>query len=558
MGYICRNFQTDMLRRTLATIAILTCLLSAVYAQPTVAKTTKRPKLVVGLVIDQMRWDYLYRFDRLYSSGGFRRLLNQGYSFENTLIPYTPTYTAAGHTCVYTGSVPAIHGIVGNDWFEKTINAGMYCASDSMVAGAGTRSGAGKMSPKNMWTTTVTDELRLSNMFKSKVIGISLKDRGAILPAGHSANAAYWYDASIGKMISSTYYFKDSTLPKWVNDFNAKDLATSYMRKDWNLLMPAADYTQAANDENNFETPVSGLTKSSFPHALSTLDKTKFSAFLYTPHGTSYSFDFAKAAIEAEKLGAGTYTDFLALSISSTDYIGHNFGPNSLEIEDTYARLDRDIASFLNYLDMKLGKGNYLFFLTADHAAAHVPGFLKEHNLPGGLFDDLTMLREINKEIETKFSVKQVIKRAYNYQFYLNDSTLEASGKQQEIKDFIIKELKKRPFVVYAFETARLSSETINDTQKRMMTNGYNPQRSGDIMFTVKPNYFDHGARGTTHGAWNPYDSHIPLVWFGWNIKPGETNREVYMTDIAPTVAALLNIQMPSGNVGKALTEIAK
>jgi predicted AlkP superfamily pyrophosphatase or phosphodiesterase len=547
-----------MFKRFALSVFLLSCLLSTSYAQIALAKPAGRPKLVVGLVIDQMRWDYLYRFDRLYVAGGFKRLLNQGYSFENTLIPFTPTYTAAGHACVYTGTVPAVNGIVGNDWFEQSINAGMYCSSDSTVVGVGSNSGAGKMSPKNMWTTTVGDELRLSNMFKSKVIGISLKDRGAILPAGHSANAAYWYDASVGKMISSTYYFKDSTLPKWVSDFNAKGLVDTYMSKDWNLLMPAANYTQAANDENSFEGPIGGLTKTSFPHQLSTLDKRKYSSFLYTPYGSTYSFDFARSAIEAEKLGVGTYTDFLALSISSTDYIGHNFGPNSLEIEDAYARLDRDIAGFLTYLDGKLGKGNYLIFLTADHAAAHVPGFLKQYNLPGGLYDDLTMMREINFDIEKQFGAKQVIKRAYNYQFYLDDSVLTATGKPAAIKEFIISSLHKRPFVVYAFETAKIADVTINETQKRMMVNGYNPQRSGDIMFTVKPNYFDHGPKGTTHGSWNPYDAHIPLVWFGWNIKPGETNREVYMTDIAPTVAALLNIQMPSGNVGKALTELTK
>lgn len=547
-----------MLRRTLSVVAILSCLLSSSYAQPAAGKISKKPKLVVGLVIDQMRWDYLYRFDRVYSAGGFRRLLNQGYSFENTFIPFTPTYTAAGHACVYTGSLPSINGIVGNDWFEKSINSGMYCSSDSTVVAVGSRSGAGKMSPRNMWTTTVTDELRMSNMFKSKVIGVSIKDRGSILPAGHSASAAYWYDASVGKMISSTYYFKDTMLPKWVNDFNAKDLVTNYMNKEWNLLRPIADYTQAANDENNFEAPISGLTSTAFPHKLSSVGSKRYSSFSYTPHAASYSFDFARAAIEAEKLGAGVYTDFLALSISSTDYTGHNFGPNSLEIEDTYARLDRDIASFLNYLDTKLGKGNYLLFLTADHAAAHVPGFLKQYNLPGGLYDDLTMLREINLEIEQSFNVKQAINRAYNYQFYLNDSVLNASGKQQEIKDFIIRSLKKRPFVMYAFETGKISTETINETQKQMMISGYSPQRSGDIMFTVKPNYFDHGPKGTTHGAWNPYDSHIPLIWFGWNIKPGETSREVYMTDIAPTLAALLKIQMPSGNVGKALVEITR
>lgn len=526
-------------------------------AQPRPNTATQKPKLVIGIVIDQMRWDYLYRFERLYGPDGFKRILTQGYSFENTLIPYTPTYTAAGHTCVYTGSVPSIHGIVGNDWFEKSIDKAMYCADDSTVSSVGSNSTAGKMSPRNMWTTTVTDELRLSNNFKSKVIGISLKDRGAILPAGHSANAAYWYDETVGKFITSTYYMND--LPAWVKDFNSKDLVRKYMSADWDLLKEKGSYIQSANDENNYETPIKGEKTVSFPHKVSAPAITKYSAFKYTPYGMSYSFDFAKAAIENERMGIGTATDFLALSISSTDYIGHNFGPNSLEIEDTYARLDKDLGEFLKWLDLRLGKGNYLLFLTADHAAAHVPGFLKEHNLPGGLFDDYTMMKEVNAAIDSMYGVKGAVKKSYNYQFYLDHAVLEKSGKEvAAIKVSIVTLLKKYPFVVYAFELDKLSGTTMNETQKKMMANGYNPQRSGDIQFTVKPNYFDHGSRGTTHGAWNPYDAHIPLLWFGWNVKPGETNREVYMTDIAPTVAAMLNIQMPSGNVGKALTELTR
>ena len=546
-----------MLRKYIAVLFCFIISLSTITAQPRPNTATQKPNLIIGIVIDQMRWDYLYRFEKLYGPDGFKRILSQGYSFENTLIPYTPTYTAAGHTCVYTGSVPAIHGIVGNDWFEKSINSGMYCTSDSTVTPVGSTTLAGKMSPRNMWTTTVTDELRLSNNFKSKVIGISLKDRGAILPAGHSANAAYWYDDAVGKFISSSFYMKD--LPEWVKNFNNKELPAKYMATDWELLKDKRTYMQSANDENGYETPVPGEKTVSFPHKLSALTTTKLAALRYTPHGVTYSFDFARAAIESEQLGKGTYTDFLALSISSTDYIGHNFGPNSLEIEDTYARLDKDLGDFLKWLDLRFGKGNYLFFLTADHAAAHVPGFLKEHNLPGGLYDDYTIMSGINKAIDSMYGIKGVIKRSYNYQFYLNHALIEQSGKDAAlVKASIIKMLKANPVVMYAFETEKLSEVTMNETQKRMMSNGFSPQRSGDIMFTVKPNYFDHGPRGTTHGAWNPYDSHIPLLWFGWNIKPGETNREVYMTDIAPTISALLNIQMPSGNVGKALVELTK
>lgn len=513
------------------------------------------PKLVVGLVIDQMRWDYLYKYSKLYSANGFKRLLSQGHSFENTFIPYMPTYTAPGHTCVYTGSVPAINGIVGNNWFDVRTGKNVYCTDDSTVNTVGSNTRAGKMSPDNMWSTTVTDELRINNNFQSKVIGISLKDRGAILPAGHSGNAAYWYDDAVGKFITSTYYMQQ--LPNWVNEFNNKDLPTQYMKKDWNTMYPIEKYVLSSADEQPYEGTVTGLNTTTFPHKVSALTDKRYSAFKSTPYSTTYTFDFAKATIDNEKLGSNMVTDFLALSVSTTDYIGHSFGPDSKEIEDTYYRLDKDIADFLNYLDAKLGKGNYLLFLTADHGVAHIPGFLKEHKIPGGTFDDGPLRNEMNKLLLEKFGVEKAILNTQNYQFYLNEPAIKASGKdREEMVEVIIEELRKQSYIINAFEIAELEETTLPQPQKIMMANGYNPVRSGHIMYTVKPGYFDGGSKGTTHGLWNPYDAHIPNVWFGWKVKPGNTYRETYMTDIAPTIAAFLKIQVPNGNVGKVLEEV--
>ena len=322
--------------------------------QTKVLQQTAKPKLVVGIVIDQMRWGYLYRFNHLYSNNGFKRLIAEGFNCDNTLIPYTPTYTAPGHTCIYTGSVPAIHGIVGNFSFDKNRNANVYCTDDSTVSTVGNISDAGKMSPENMWATTITDELRLRNNFKSKVIGLALKDHGAILPAGHSANAAYWYDDKGGKWISSTYYMKD--VPAWVKDFNAKDRVATYMSKDWNTLLPIAQYDLSTSDNEPYENAIAGETTVTFPHKLSAITTGKYSSFRTTPFANTFTFDFAKQAIENEKLSSNTVPDFLTVNISSTDYIGHSFGPNSIEEEDTYLRLDKDIADFLTYLDQKLGK----------------------------------------------------------------------------------------------------------------------------------------------------------------------------------------------------------
>ena len=520
-------------------------------------ESSPKPKLVVGLVIDQMRWDYLYRYQDLYSDYGFKRLLREGFSCENTLIPYLPTYTAPGHTCVYTGSVPAIHGIVGNDWYDARIDGNMYCSEDSSVNTVGSTSKQGKMSPRNMLTTTIGDELRLNTNFRSKVIGVALKDRGAILPAGHAANAAYWFDDTVGQWISSTYYFQQ--LPDWVIDYNKQKYVDKAMKQDWNTLLPIKKYTNSTADNKVYEGNLPEEIQPVFPHPLSQISKAKYSAFKYTPAASSYTFDMAKAIVKNEKMGAGEFTDLLAVSISSTDYMGHTFGPNSIEAEDTYLRLDKDIADFLNYLDATVGKGNYLFFLTADHAAAHVPGFLTENNLPGGTFNTSALSKELAKRLKEVTGLDNAMIKIQNNQVYLNEKSIKAAGKnmtevEQEVVDFLI----DQPLIEFAFPTKRIESQTIPAVIKNMLTNGYNAKRSGQVGYILTPGYIAMGSTGTTHGAWNPYDSHIPLVWYGTGIKPGKTNRETYMTDIAPTIAGLLQIQMPSGNVGKVIEEVKK
>jgi predicted AlkP superfamily pyrophosphatase or phosphodiesterase len=516
-----------------------------------------KPKIVVGIVIDQMRWDYLYRYSNRYSDAGFNRLIKKGYSFENTFIPYVPTYTAVGHTCIYTGAVPATSGIVGNNWYEKSIRKNLYCTEDSTMQGVGNNDDEGKMSPRNLWATTITDELRLSNNFASKVIGIALKDRGAILPAGHSANAAYWYDDKTGKWITSNYYM--TALPDWVNNFNTKDEVGNMMSKEWNTLYPIGTYTQSSEDDKTYEANLLGTKSHTFPYQLSSITKEKYSAFKFTPYAATFTFDFAKDAIVNEKLGTRNVTDFLALSISSTDYMGHTFGPNSIEAEDTYLRLDKDIADFLNYLDTKMGKDNYLVFLSADHGVAHIPDYLKEHKIPAGVFSESVLSAEINKTIEDSFGIKKAIVSMQNYQAYVDKKAIETQGKNADaIVQFIMKALRAKPYITNVFETEKLAITTIAEPMKAMLINGYAMARSGDVEFIIKPGYFDGNNKGTTHGLWNPYDAHIPLLFYGWAIKPGKTNREAYMTDIAPTIAALLQIQMPSGSVGKVLGEVVR
>lgn len=537
------------------------------YGQKPVLKTSQntaqlqKPKLVVGIVVDQMRWDFLYRYYSRYSNNGFKRLLNEGFSCENTMIPYMPTVTAAGHSSIYTGSVPAINGITGNEWWDKTKNRQVYCCEDPDAKTVGAANASGMMSPRNLLVTTVGDELRLSANFRSKVIGIAIKDRGAILPAGHSANAAYWFDTKTGNWISSTYYMQD--LPQWTKDFNANKPIDSYYENNWNTLYPIETYNQSTTDEKIYEFKTFGNDQTKFPYNLKQFIGKNYNAIFTSPYGNSLTLDMAKLAIENEKLGGGNETDMLTVSLSSTDIIGHLFGPNSIETEDMYLRLDKDLADFFNFLDNKIGKGQYTLFLTADHGGSHVPGFLRENKIPAGIYDDGKMKKEINAQLREKFGKDSLVVSMLNYQVNLNHHRIDSANlDEKEIIKCILQFVEKKEFVLRAFETSKLTETTLPTKIKEMAANGYNPTRSGDIQIILKPGYVDDlmpgVPLGTSHGVWNPYDAHIPLLWFGWGVKQGKTYKETYMTDIAATLSAILKIQMPNGSIGHVIEEVMK
>ncbi|MEP6700514.1 MAG: alkaline phosphatase PafA [Bacteroidota bacterium] len=516
----------------------------------------QRPKLVVGIVIDQMRWDYLYRYyDRYDNNGGFKRMLNQGFSCENTLIPYAPTVTACGHSAIYSGSVPAISGITGNFWWDKEEMRSVYCTEDKTVNTVGSNSALGKMSPRNMLVTTVCDELRLATNFKSKVVGISIKDRGGILPAGHSANAAYWYDNTVGSWITSTYYMNE--LPKWVSDFNGQKLVDKYYQQGWNLLYPANTYLQSTADEKTYEVKPFGAK---FPYDLKNLAGKDYTKIVSTPMGNTLTAEFAKGAIIGEHLGADNITDFLAVSFSSPDYIGHAFGPNSVEEEDNFLRLDKELGSFLDFLDSKIGKNQYTVFLSADHGVAQIPEFMQENKLPGGRVFMSTVMGQLNKTLTEKYKINSIIVADDNYQLHLNHPSLDSAKlNEKEVTEWIVGYLSSEPGIARVFALEDLNEVPLPATMRKMLNNGYYPRRNGEIQVILKPHYIDAFSNaGTTHGLWNPYDTHIPLLWYGWGIKQGKTNREVYMTDIAPTIAAMLRIQMPSGCIGQVISEVMK
>ncbi len=517
----------------------------------------ERPKLVVGLVVDQMRWDYLYRYYNKYGNDGFKRLLNTGYSLNNVHIPYVPTVTALGHTCIYTGSVPAIHGIAGNDWTDKETGKNVYCTTDESVQPVGTTNAkVGSHSPKNLWSTTVTDELRLATNFQGKVVGISLKDRASILPAGHTPNGAFWFDDSTGNFITSTWYMND--LPQWIKTFNARNLPDQLVANGWNTLLPIEQYTESSPDNSAWEGLLGSAKTPTFPYTNLAADyQSRKDNIRYTPFGNTLTLQLAEAAVEGEKMGSDDIVDMLAINLASTDYAGHKFGPNSIEVEDVYLRLDQDLAKFFNYLDTKVGKGKYTVFLSADHGGAHSIGFLKEHKITSGFFGD-GMEKNMNLKLKEKFGVDGLINAIDNYQIYfdrkvLKDNTLDL----ETVKDFTVHEIENDPDDLYAVSVTKVQEATIPEPIKQRIINGINRQRSGDIQLISHDSMLPPYAKtGTTHSVWNSYDAHIPLIFMGWGIKHGESDKPYFMTDIAPTVSSLLKIQFPSGNIGNPISEV--
>ncbi|MEH1008712.1 alkaline phosphatase PafA [Winogradskyella sp. ECml5-4] len=519
-----------------------------------IAETSSRPKLVVGIVVDQMRYDYLTRFESKFGDGGFNRMINEGFNCKNNHFNYIPTYTGPGHASVYTGTTPKIHGIIGNNWYDKETKEMVYCAGDDNVKSVGTEHKAGKMSPHRMQTTSFADENRLFTQMQGKTIGISLKDRGAILPAGHVANAAYWFHGrDEGRWISSSFYMND--LPKWVKDFNTETHAESYL-KEWNTLYDISTYTESGVDENTFEGGFKGKEKATFPYDLKALSKDNrgFDILKATPYGNSLTTDFAIAAIKAEGLGQDQITDVLAVSFSATDYVGHNFGVNSKEIQDTYLRLDKDLERLFIYLDATVGKGEYTVFLTADHGAVDVPSYLTSARIPSGYVDNKDRKEKFNTFLEATYGTKDIVENISNGQIFLDRKKVEDLDLNLiDVQNAIAMEQLGYKNISKVYTATTMSSSSFSNGVEMLLQNGYNQKRSGDVLLVNDTAFISYSKTGSTHGSGLNYDTHVPLLFFGKGVKHGETFDKTVIPDIAPTISALLGISFPNGATGKPL-----
>ncbi len=505
------------MRKVLFAVVMTMCACQAVWAH---TDFDERPKLVVGIVVDQMRWDYLSRYYDQFEEDGFRRLIDKGYSCDNCLINYLPTVTSIGHTSAYTGATPALHGICGNDFYID--DDPVYCCGDKSVDPVGTDNRKrGCMSPRNLLSTTIGDQLRLHTDFMSKVVGVSYKDRAAILPAGRSSDHAYWLDTDNGQFITSTYYRTE--LPEWAKAYNRE------LKKNKELKAVGKDV---------------GL-------------------YPLCGHITT---DMAIAALKGEQLGKGKVTDMLCVSYSQTDVIGHKWSTRGEHTDEAYLELDKDIARLLKALDRQVGEGNYLVFLTADHGGAHNYQFMIDHKMNGGAWKvkEDVLNDSLNAYLKEKLGADRTIINAINgYRVFLNHGKIKAQGLELgRVKEVLIDYLRQLPHVQFVMDFERVNTWTVPDVIRSRALLGYHPHRSGDLLLVLEAGWYEFWRSsspvGTTHSSWNPYDAHIPLLFYGWKVSHGSTSREVHITDIAPTITQMLHIQQPNACVGEAIGEIVK
>lgn len=509
------------------------------------------PKLVVGIVVDQMRYDYLTRFWNHYGEGGFKRLANEGFNCKNNHFNYAPTSTGPGHASVYTGSTPSTHGIIGNGWYDKENNSNAYCAGDDTQTSVGTPSNAGKMSPHRMTVTTITDQLRLHTQMRGKVIAVAIKDRGAVLPGGHTANAAYWFSGSNeGNWISSSYYMSD--LPRWVKKYNDSRVVENY-KKSWTTLKNINSYVESGPDNNEYEGLFETETAPTFPHSTPNMlsKKDDFEILKYTPYGNSITTDFALEAMEAEELGKDEITDFLAISYSSTDYIGHKYGVNSKEIQDAYLRLDLELEKLLKELDKEVGEGEYTLFLTADHGAINVPAYLENQKIPAGYFIRSLYFPKFREFLKFKYGTAELVKNTSNNQLFLDHKVIQNLDLGlREVQESLAAELLSYDIYDRVYTAYQMQHNEYTEGIPYILQNGYNQKRSGDILMVLKPGFIEYPKTGSTHGSPQIYDTHAPLLFYGKGIKKGSSVARTEIPDIAPTISALLGIAFPSGASG--------
>lgn len=561
-----RKTSTSTLLLLFAVMAISNFQVANLHASETQYADKNAPKLIVQITVDQLRGDLPMRFRDRLPAGGFRYLLEQGTHFVDAHYRHANTETAVGHATLVTGADPSRHGIVANDWINPKTGAFVYNTEDDRhhLIGAKKKPHKG-VSPRNLLSSTIGDELVLSNAGQSRVFSVSGKDRGAILPGGH-AGKAFWYSKSTGQFVTSTYYYEQ--YPQWVSTWNAKKPAEKYRGQTWELLNPLKTYNAKDIDDRKYEANFKSLGRT-FPHGYGN-DKYSNLIVGLTPAIDELTLDFAKTVISNEKLGAGEAVDFLAISFSATDYVGHLFGPSSLEAEDNILRLDRILASLFKFLDEKVGLENTLIILSADHGGPEAPEYVASIGMETGRFefDHFKKPNEINVAMKKKFGRDDFILSHSHPYLYLNYEAIKEAGLDPSVVErFIAAEAIKLPGIAYAMSRSELiDGRFANSPIQRQIRRNFHADRSGAIHLIPEQYWFLHstdeaakmGLTGLAaiHGSPWAYDTYVPIFFAGHGVEAQTIHRRVSPTDIAPTIANYLGIKMPSGSIGQPLKEV--
>ena len=556
-SYIFAFYKSKMKRYILFLVCV--CFSTAIRAQdPRIPPES--PRLIVGIVIEQMRSDYILRFWDKFGDGGFKRLIHEGTYCRNASFNHFFTQTAVGYATIYTGSMPAAHGIVANEWYDRIGSKVTHAVADESVKTVGGSFDAGKYSPQNLVATTINDEIKLSNFRQSKVFSVSLEPMSAVLSGGHTANGAFWFDEENGKWITSSYYMKE--LPEWLLKENDKKLADVYTGKTWDTSFPVSEYTNCFSDENPYETGFEGRTV--FPYSLPEIGKTmsiskRNKLLKQTPFGNTFTKDMAIATIVNENLGKNAFTDMITVSFTSTENIGNNFGPMSIEVMDAFIKLDADLEHFLQFIDDFSGKQNTLIFLTSNHGTAQSPGYLADSKVPVGSFNYNSAISLLRSYLNATYGSGDWIKGYYGQQLYLNTDFIEnAKFRIDDFQNVVAQFLIQFTGVSNTLTATALQNNLYTEGYRRKMQNNFFPRRSGDVFVNLLPGWVERNQWSTSHNSAYLYDTQVPLIWYGWKVKRETIVRPVDMTDVAPTIASMMNIMTPNATTGKVIDELAK
>ena len=519
----------------------------------------KPPKLVVGIVIEEMRYEMLLRYWDSFGENGFKKIINQGAFCTQTHHNYLITQNGVGQASIVTGTNPSYHGIISNEWYDRLSDKIIACADETKFNMMNGQVSMGNYTPKNILSSTIGDEIKLANNDSSKVISISLNPVSSVISGGRLGNYAFWFNHYDGNWITGNYY--SDSLPKWVKEFNKKGFQDVYIRRSWASMYSLSDnYKKSLPDDNNFEIGFSNY-RYTFPYDLAHLRNRSgnYKYLKFTPFGNTYTKDFAVSAIIGEKLGKDDYTDFLSVSFSATNYIGELFGPRSVEIEDLFLRLDNDLAHFINFLDNELGLENVLIYITSDRGVSDVPEYLKYKKQNAGIFDGAKAVTLLNSYLSILYQEGEWIKSYYSKQIYFNQSLIDKTGVdlkeiQGNVADFMV----QFTGVANALPGSVINTTSFNSGINQKIQNSFHQKRSGDVIVNLEPGWIEKNGRVTNSGSGYTYDTHVPLIWYGWKVNNIRIDEPTEVIDIAPTISWILKITAPNASVGNPIYKILK